>query len=73
MFMKQEINNNSIGVVGLLYVLFIALKLMAVIDWSWFIIVCWPVGLWLGIIAFVLLGAYGSYLALNSKGKGLTS
>lgn len=34
--MKNKSNSGGIGVGGLLLVLFIALKLTKVIDWSWF-------------------------------------
>lgn len=51
--MKQVINNNSIGPIGLMWVALVTLKLMAVVDWSWWIVVLFPVLAGLGIIVFL--------------------
>lgn len=51
--MKQVINNNSIGPIGLMWVLLVAFKLMAVIDWSWWIVVFFPVIAGAGLAAFM--------------------
>lgn len=45
-------NNPSIGVAGLLGVLFVALKLMGFIDWSWWWVTC---PFWGGIALFFIL------------------
>lgn len=50
--MKQVINNNSIGPIGLMWVVLVALKLMAVVDWSWWIVVFFPVLAGLSIATF---------------------
>lgn len=51
---KQTVNvsNRSIGPIGLMWVLIVALKLMAVIDWSWWVVVFFPIIASLGILAF---------------------
>lgn len=51
--MKQVINNNSIGPIGLMWVALVILKLMAVVDWSWWIVVFFPVLAGLGITVFL--------------------
>lgn len=38
-----SVTNNSIGPIGLMWVVIVALKLMAVIDWSWWIVVFFPI------------------------------
>lgn len=51
---KVEVNNSGgVGVVGLLGVLFIALKLTGVIDWSWW----WVTIPFWGGLALILAGA----------------
>lgn len=50
---KQVINQSSIGPIGLMWVVLVALKLMAVVDWSWWIVVFFPVLAGLGISAFI--------------------
>lgn len=49
--MKQVINNNSIGPIGLMWVVLVTLKLMAVVDWSWWIVVFFPLLATMGITA----------------------
>jgi len=55
MMVKQVNNNNGIGFLGLLAILFIALKLTGVIAWSWF----WVLSpIWiavLGVIAIMIV------------------
>ena len=54
---KQVNNNNGIGVFGLLGVLFVALKLLDKIDWSWWWVLSpfWiPLTLVLAFIGFAL-------------------
>lgn len=48
-------SSQSIGPIGLMWVVIVALKLMAVIDWSWWIVVFFPVMAGLGITAFALV------------------
>lgn len=45
-------NNNGVGVVGLLGVVFVALKLLNVINWSWFYV---TMPFWLPLIILILL------------------
>ncbi len=56
--MKKENDNNTrgggIGFVGLLTILFIALKLLGVISWSW-IWVLSPIWICAGIIILILV------------------
>lgn len=53
--MKQTNNNNGIGFMGALTILFIALKLLGVITWSWW----WVLSpLWIGgliIVAIIII------------------
>jgi len=52
MMVKQVNNNNGIGFLGLLAVLFIALKLTGVIAWSWF----WVLSpIWIAVLLVLLL------------------
>lgn len=48
---------SSIGPIGLMWVVLVTLKLMAIVDWTWWIVVFFPVIAWLGIgaISFILL------------------
>ncbi|AHK11890.1 hypothetical protein CHOED_030 [Vibrio phage CHOED] len=48
-----NVTNNSIGPIGLLWVVVATLKLMAIIDWSWWIVVFFPVLAGLGIFSFM--------------------
>lgn len=50
--MKQVTNVSSIGPIGLMWVVIVAMKLMAVIDWSWWIVVFFPVIAGIGITVF---------------------
>jgi hypothetical protein len=47
--------SNGIGILGLLFVIFITLKVCNIIDWSWCMVFLpvW-IGLGLGILAFIL-------------------
>lgn len=50
MVMQQTINNNSIGPIGLLWVIFIVLRIMEVITWHWGLVIFFPLLAYLGII-----------------------
>lgn len=60
--MKQVTNVSSIGPIGLMWVVLVALKLMAIIDWSWWILVFFPV------IAGVSIAVFFGALALLTGG-----
>ena len=45
-------NKGSIGFLGLLGILFIALKLMHYITWSWWLVL-WPI--WLPLVVFAII------------------
>jgi hypothetical protein len=47
-----NVNNRSIGPIGLMWVIITTLKLMAIIDWSWWIVVFFPVIASLGLATF---------------------
>ena len=58
-YMSKNNNSNSssggIGFVGLLQILFIALKLLGVIDWSWL----WVLSpIWISCIILILIFAF---------------
>jgi hypothetical protein len=59
---KNNSNSSGIGLGGALLVLFVALKLTEVIDWSWWWVLS-PVLIPLGIAAFcfLILGAISMY------------
>lgn len=66
--MDSKSQNNGIGLGGILFVLFLALKLTGFIDWSWWWVTAplWiPLALFLGIIA--LIGACAFFAAAISK------
>lgn len=55
---KQVINNDSsMRVLGLLWVVFITLKVMEIITWPWLVVIFFPILAGLGI----LLGVAGIY------------
>ena len=58
-------NNNGIGFVGLLTIVFVVLKLCGVIDWSWW----WVLSpLWISLsllLFFVCLGILGVFLLVK--------
>lgn len=58
----------GIGFPGLLTVLFIALKLCGVIDWSWWWVLCplW-IGLAIGLSFFALFAVFGGLAVLVSS------
>lgn len=48
---KQVINNGSfMGDLGLLWVIFIALKVMEIITWPWLVVIFFPILAGLGIL-----------------------
>lgn len=56
--MSSENNNQGIGVLGLLGVVFVTLKLVGVINWSWWYVTMpfWGGAvLWIAIILFVVV------------------
>ena len=60
--------NGSVGVLGLLGVLFIGLKLTGHIDWSWLWVLC---PFWIGIAVCALIGvAYLLTLCIESVFEG---
>lgn len=49
---KTEVTSNGIGSTGALAILFIALKLLGVIDWAWI----WVLSpLWIGVAFFLFI------------------
>lgn len=52
--MKHETNNYGIGFVGLLQIVFIVLKLIKVIDWSWWWVVA-PTWMFAGLVILIIL------------------
>lgn len=53
---KQTVNvtNNSIGPLGLMWVVIVALQLMHVIHWSWWVVVFFPIIAGAGVVALAL-------------------
>lgn len=73
MIKQPQINVTSIGPIGILWVAFIVMKVMEVVHWSWWIVIFWPVGLWLAGLGLILLaGAIGltiGHFLYGSKAK----
>lgn len=66
--MVVEANASGMGAVGFLWAMIILFKIMAIVDWSWFIVICWPVALWLLIMAIVLIvGGVAMWLVADSR------
>ena len=60
----EKTNNNSIGFIGLLTIVFITLKLTGFIDWSWWLVLSpiWAsiiLSLFILIVVFIVLGFAG--------------
>lgn len=51
---NQTINNNSIGPIGLMWVVIVALQLMHVIHWSWWVVIFFPIIAGAGVVALAL-------------------
>ena len=51
---NAETSRTGLTLLDVLLVVFIVLKLCGVIDWSW-MVVLWPLGVQLGLIAIVLI------------------
>lgn len=51
--MNYVVKKEGMGPVGILWVLFIALKLIAVVDWSWLTVIFWPVALWASAVLII--------------------
>jgi len=51
---QTNINSGGIGFIGLLTLLFIALKLLNKIDWSWWWVLS-PIWISFGIVIFIIL------------------
>lgn len=72
--MNTQVNNNTqtggIGFIGLLTVLFIALKLTGVISWTWFWVLS-PLIFSAGLGVILLIGVFGylGYMAYLAKGR----
>lgn len=69
--MKKNININSsgsIGICGLLTIIFIVLKLCGVITWNWFW-VCFPAIVGVGIVILGLLLSIIICIIVAKKGK----
>ena len=61
----EKTNNNSIGFVGLLTIVFITLKLTGFIDWSWW----WVISpIWISIL-FILFILIVVFIVLGFAGK----
>ena len=59
---KQVVNNNGIGFVGLLTIVFIVLKLTGYVAWSWW----WVLSpLWISVLLWIVL--VGGIVALAAK------
>ena len=63
---KNSSDNNGIGIVGLLGIVFIVLKLTGVIDWSWWWITLpfWGV-VPLIILVIIFIGLFELFFKLN--------
>lgn len=61
MYKHPKITVNTMGPLSTLWLIIITLKLMAIIHWSWWVVVCFPVivvlAILLGFGAFCFLGA----------------
>jgi hypothetical protein len=55
--MSQTINNNGIGFFGILTILFIAFKLLGIIEWSWWWVLSpiWISGLFVIFIIIIVI------------------
>lgn len=55
--MEQNTNSSGIGFVGLLTIVFITLKLLKVIDWSWWRVLSyiWIIAIFMLLIVFVVV------------------
>lgn len=54
--MSKSVNVESgIGPFGLLWVVFIVMKVMHLIDWSWLIVIMWPIPVALCWLTLVIL------------------
>lgn len=51
-----HVSNNSIGPIGLMWVVIVALQLMHVIHWSWWVVVFFPIiaGLSIGVLGLAI-------------------
>lgn len=49
-----SINNTGVGVLGVLLIVFVVLKLVGVINWSWWYVLI-PLWIELGLIAFIVI------------------
>lgn len=70
---KSTTASDGIGVVGLLGLLFVALKLLGVIDWSWWWV---TMPFWIGFLIFVIfcvaifmVALYSDYREIKKKRK----
>lgn len=57
---NNAVNTNGIGFCGLLAIVFITLKLIGIINWSWFWVLSpiWiPFAIWLAVIVILLICA----------------
>lgn len=55
--MKEKRTSSSLGIVGVVQVIFLILKLCKVIDWAWIWVLA-PLWIWAGVLAviFMLIG-----------------
>lgn len=68
MAVSAQTSNGGVGFVGLLTILFIALKLTGVITWSWVWILS-PLWISAGLLVFVLLIGFVLWLIFGKKGR----
>lgn len=68
---KQNTSSSGLGLSGVLTVVFVVLKLVGVIDWSWWWVVS-PTLINMGLFCIVVIGI-GIWAAYDNKKYGLTS
>lgn len=65
---KNNSSSGGLGISGVLGVVFIVLKLVGVIDWSWWWVLL-PFWITLGLAILILLGMYCYYIWNKKKRK----
>lgn len=69
--MDKNNSSSGLGLGGVLTVVFVVLKLVGVIDWSWWWVLS-PTLIGIGLSLIIIIG-YIIYLVIDDKRQGITS
>lgn len=68
---KTVVNNNGIGFLGLLSIIFIVLKLVGVISWSWWWVLS-PILVQVGFLGVMLIGILIGLLVIKMQERKIS-